>query len=241
MNKVIPLHRLVGNGPNPRTEWVVQSDFDGTISLHDVTDSLLQRFGRPGWQALEEAWEAGAIGSRECLTQQIALLDMDTTELDSHLDHVAIDPHFVNFVHMAQRQGVDVQVISDGLDYAIRRTLQTHGLGDLSVVANRLVSTGPRSWKLETPHTHAACPRASGNCKCERLREQKAMHGKVLYIGDGSSDFCVSAKADYVLAKDRLQVHCQQHGIPHATFGDFFDASVHLMMLITSNPRTKLA
>ena len=32
--------------------WMVQSDFDGTISLLDVTVTLLTRFGQSGWQAL---------------------------------------------------------------------------------------------------------------------------------------------------------------------------------------------
>ena len=61
MNKrIIDLH--------PATPgWMVQSDFDGTISVLDVTDSLLQRFGQPGWQELEDQWERGEIGSRECM------------------------------------------------------------------------------------------------------------------------------------------------------------------------------
>ena len=35
-----------------RAGWMVQSDFDGTISLLDVTDTLLNRFGKQGWQEL---------------------------------------------------------------------------------------------------------------------------------------------------------------------------------------------
>jgi 2-hydroxy-3-keto-5-methylthiopentenyl-1-phosphate phosphatase len=47
MNKRIPLY-LDTSAPG----WMVQSDFDGTISLLDVTDTLLTRFGKPGWQEL---------------------------------------------------------------------------------------------------------------------------------------------------------------------------------------------
>ena len=43
MNKRIPLY-LDTAAPG----WMVQSDFDGTISLLDVTDTLLNRFGKPG-------------------------------------------------------------------------------------------------------------------------------------------------------------------------------------------------
>ncbi|GKS92099.1 MtnX-like HAD-IB family phosphatase [Acidovorax sp. SUPP2539] len=210
--------------PATGSGWMVQCDFDGTISTEDVTDSLLQRFGRDGWEALEAAWERGEIGSRECMKGQVALLDMDRAELDAHLATIAVDPHFGAFVRAARERGMPVQVVSDGIDYAIHAVLERHGLGDLPVIANRLVQTGPRSWQLQSPWASAACARASGNCKCERLAEQRERHGRVLYVGDSTSDFCVSGRADFVLAKYKLIQHCVDHGIAHAAFTDFSQA-----------------
>ncbi|MDB5850409.1 MAG: phosphatase, partial [Rhodoferax sp.] len=140
------------------------------------------------------------------------------------------------FAQAAQARGMPVQVVSDGIDYAITRILASHGLGHLPVLANRLVQTGERSWQLQSPHASAACVRASGNCKCERLAEQRDVHGKVLFVGDGSSDFCVSGKADYVLAKARLIGHCQDQGIAHAAFTHFGEA-LALMQDITAPAR----
>ena len=239
MNKIFDIHPASTAATRaftkaPATGWMIQCDFDGTISVDDITDTLLQRFGRPGWQALEDAWEAGEIGSRECMKGQIALLDMDAAELDRHLDQLPIDPHFAAFVRAAQRRGMAVQVVSDGIDYAIRRILKAHGLGDLPVLANHLTQTGDREWRLQSPHASDACVRASGNCKCERLAEQQTQHGKVLFVGDGASDFCVSGKADFVLAKARLIGHCESQNIPHAPFVDFGDA-LALMEDITAS------
>src|SRR4051812_696807 len=163
------LPRLTG------ASWTIQCDFDGTISKDDVTDSLLQRFGRDGWQALEEAWERGDIGSREGMKGQIALLDMSREELDAHLAAMDIDPHFPAFVQRARALGITVQVVSDGIDLAIHAILQRNGLDDLPVFANHLVQAGPRLWQLQSPHASAACTRASGNCKCERLAERHAL------------------------------------------------------------------
>lgn len=205
--------------------WMVQSDFDGTISLVDVTDSLLQRFGMTGWAALEDAWERGDIGSLACMQGQVALLDMNQQELDAHLDGIAIDPGFADFVHAAQALGLPVQVVSDGIDYAIHHVLERHGLGHLEVVANRLVQLDTRRWALESPWASPHCKRASGNCKCERLAAQHAQATRVLYVGDSSSDFCVSHQADYVFAKYRLIDHCERHGIAHAPFHSFSDAT----------------
>ena len=208
--------------------WMVQSDFDGTISLLDVTDTLLQRFARPGWQALEDACERGDIGSRECMSGQVALLDMSADELRAHLDAIEIDPGFPAFVAQTRQRGIAVQVVSDGIDAAISHVLQRHGLGELEIIANHLVQTGARQWRLESPWASPRCTRASGNCKCERLAEQQAAHGHVLYIGDGSSDFCVSHRADFVLAKSKLAAYCASHGIPHARFAHFGQAAALL-------------
>lgn len=204
--------------------WIVQCDFDGTISVDDVTDSLLERFGRDGWRELEAAWERGDIGSRECMKGQIALLDMSEAQLLAHLDGMAVDPHFARFAQAAQQRGIAVQVVSDGLDRAIARILQRHGLGSLPVLANRLVQSGERQWTLQSPHADARCVRASGNCKCARAAEQQAQALRVLYIGDGTSDFCVAGKADIVLAKSGLIEHCRRNGIAHHPFTDFSEA-----------------
>lgn len=234
MNKRIPLHA-------PAASWMVQSDFDGTISLLDVTDTLLDRFGLPGWQALEHAWQRGEIGSRECMHGQVALLDMSEAQLRVHLDGIEIDPDFAAFVAVAQGRGVKVQVVSDGIDYAIRHVLARHGLGHLEVIANRLVPAGERRWRLESPWASANCARASGNCKCERLAEQRAQRARVLYVGDSTSDFCVSGKADFVLAKYKLIAHCQSQGIVHAAFENFAQATGLLHEVLRGTPVHEVA
>ena len=236
-HRTIALHRAPRASAPAGNGWMVQSDFDGTISLEDVTDSLLQRFGQPGWQALEDAWERGEIGSRACMQGQIALLDMSVGELQAHLATIAIDPHFPAFVQAARRLGMPVQVVSDGLDHVIRTVLELNGLGDLPVIANRLVQTGPRSWALESPYASERCARASGNCKCERLAEQQAVHGRVLYVGDSTSDYCVSGKADFVLAKYKLIDYCQSHGIAHAPFCTFDEATVLMAQVVHQEER----
>lgn len=221
MNELL---RQAPRDPNPSPPWVVQCDFDGTISIDDVTDSLLDRFGRDGWQALEAAWTRGEIGSRECMTRQVALLDMSEPELVAHLDRMTIDPHFAGFVARVRALGMTLQVVSDGLDRAITHILRGHGLQALPVFANQLLQVGERRWTLQSPHARAACVRASGNCKCARAAGEQALSRRVLYIGDGSSDFCVSGKVDRVLAKAGLIGHCRAQGIAHRPFSDFGEA-----------------
>ncbi|WP_238889007.1 MtnX-like HAD-IB family phosphatase [Achromobacter insuavis] len=211
------------------SDWTILCDFDGTISHQDVTDTLLVRYGRPGWEALEEAWERGDIGSRDCMSQQVALLDMSASELQESLGRITIDPGFHRFVRQARHLGMEVHVISDGLDHAISTVLSREGLGQIPIVANRLLPAGPRRWKLETPWAQAGC--ASANCKCGQLEAHREAGRRILYVGDGTSDFCVSTNADYVLAKAWLLDYCREKKLPHSSFVDFDEALPHLSSL----------
>jgi len=222
---VTPTGRTTGRLP----AWTIQCDFDGTISRQDVTDTLLTRYGLPGWQALEDAWEQGEIGSRECMRKQVALLDMSSAELHASLASIELDPGFVNFANEAQALGIGLQIVSDGLDYAISTILAREGLV-LPILANRLLPAGPRRWRLETPWEQPGC--ASANCKCSHLLEPYDLGQRVLYIGDGSSDFCVSDKAGFVLAKSKLLTHCREKGIAHAAFTDFDEALERLHAIV---------
>ncbi len=212
------------HGTPPNASWRILCDFDGTISLQDVTDCLIEKFGRPGCAELEAQWESGRIGSRACLSGQVALLDATREQIDACLDDIRIDAGFMAFIELAREQNVDVQIISDGLDYSIERILRRHDLADLPVVANHLVQVTERRWRLEFPHYRTSCRQASGNCKCASVSLARQSHERILFIGDGSSDFCASGQADFVLAKDRLVGYCREHQIAHAAIADFRDA-----------------
>ena len=49
-------------------------DFDGTITLEDVVDRVLDRFASGEWKKVEREWVEGKIGSRECLSRQMSLV-----------------------------------------------------------------------------------------------------------------------------------------------------------------------
>lgn len=206
------------------TQWTILCDFDGTVSVEDITDSVLERFGRPGWQAIEQAWRRGEIGSHDCMAQQVALLEASREEMDAHLDNMSIDRAFVHFVAAAREAGMPLAIVSDGLDYAIRRILGNNGLGDLPIIANRLEAVAAREWQLEFPYGNADCRVAAGNCKCSCAGRARTEQRRVLLIGDGASDFCVAGEADLVFAKHRLIEHCRSAGIPYVPITGFADA-----------------
>lgn len=200
--------------------WNVICDFDGTITPFDVTDAVLSRFAAPEWQDIEEDWLAGRITAKQCMEKQVALLHASPRELDEFLDNVPLTPGFAEFIAYCEAVGRSILVVSDGLDYSIKRILAGHGLRDIPVIANRLVAEGRSRYRLEFPYGQPGCE--SGVCKCAVA---SALGGKSLLIGDGHSDCCLARNASFVLARESKSLLgvCEQNAYPHLPYVDFFD------------------
>jgi 2,3-diketo-5-methylthio-1-phosphopentane phosphatase len=195
-------------------------DFDGTVVRQDATDLILERFALPEWRDVEQDWVAGRIGSRECLARQIDLVRASDHDLDGVIAELEVDPGFPSFVSLCHDRGFDVVVGSDGLDRIIAPVLKRCGLS-LPFVSNRLSSIGGSRWRIDFPHFDAACEVSNGTCKCAILGRAPVL---TMLVGDGRSDFCVAARAKWVLAKGQLAHHCRQAQIPHVPIDGLTDA-----------------
>ena len=217
--------------PTSVSGWTILCDFDGTISVEDVIDSLLARFGGPGGDVLEQDWRAGRIGSRQCMAGLVDLLRMTRAEFDGHLAGLDIDPAFPVFVGAARKLDVPIRVVSDGLDLAIRQILGRYGLGDLPLAANQLApAESPGRWRLTSPFQADHC--RSGTCKCACVAQAQSGGARTLLIGDGASDFCAADRADFVFAKHELMTHCRAAGIHSVPITGFEDALALLPKLL---------
>ena len=110
-------------------------------------------------------------------------------------------------------------IVSDGMDYPIKRILNRHGLRHVPVVANRMVYR-EGAYRLEFPYGREGCP--SGVCKCG-VAEAVSADSKTLLIGDGLSDCCLARSASFTLARQgRPCTAAAAEGYPYFTYLDFF-------------------
>jgi 2-hydroxy-3-keto-5-methylthiopentenyl-1-phosphate phosphatase len=202
-------------------------DFDGTIATSDVTDVLLEVFAAPGWYDIEAQWLTGLIGSADCMARQVALLRCSRVAIDRLLDAVDIDPGFAGFVAFCRERDIELTIVSDGLDYAVARILARAGLGDLSIIANRLMFVAHDRYAMLSPHASPACRSGAGTCKCRAAGgadpEKPGDSRTTILIGDGRSDYCAAGAVDFVFAKSGLLGHCRANGISHLPYSNFFE------------------
>jgi 2,3-diketo-5-methylthio-1-phosphopentane phosphatase len=202
---------------------VVFLDFDGTITLRDATDAILEAFADRRWLEIEEAWVAGRIGSRECLTAQIDLMTATQEQIDGVLDGLDVDPGLARLMDVCATSHLPVHIISDGFDYCITRILSRPDrrfqslLSGSPIVSSTLRRDGAR-WRAAFPHPVETCAHGCATCKpaaMERLNPTKAL---TVFVGDGFSDRHAAACADVVFAKDKLATFCEQASIPYIPF-----------------------
>ena len=207
-------------------------DFDGTISIGDVTDQILARFADPAWETIEADWIAGRITAAECMRAQIGLIRASDCDLEDALDALELDPGFPEFAHWCERRGLSLTIVSDGVDFFIRRILSRHGLGRLPVISNQMASSR-RGRTLHQPWLRNGCAAGSGVCKCEVVTAPTSSPDATLvFVGDGRSDFCVSGRADILFAKSALADYARARGQPHHIFATFDDVRQRLAMIL---------
>ena len=215
----------------------VYVDFDGTITSQDVGNAFFVRFGGPRCQDIVAEYRNGTLSAAECFRRETAALGvLDLEEADAFLDSQEVDSTFAGFAAYCAERKYPLTVVSDGLDYYIRRILDREGLGQLTVYANSFTTVSGRTdgnsvMNVGFPYSDEVCDRC-GCCKRNILLTRSSESDCIVYIGDGYSDRCPVQYADIVFARGDLQTYCQHKNISYYLYSSFLDVSARLERLM---------
>jgi 2-hydroxy-3-keto-5-methylthiopentenyl-1-phosphate phosphatase len=206
----------------PVEKTLILCDFDGTASPVDVGNRLLDRFTGDGWEEIDRDYCAGRIGSRAAYMKIAPLLrGTRTNMLEYVLAVAALDKDFEYFYHLCRQNGIDVKIVSDGLDFYIEALLVKHGLKEVEYHANCAVFEEDDRVSFEFPGVSDDCGRC-GNCKRTILERCRPAYSRIIYIGDSYSDICPARDADLVYAKTVLYARYSNNG-NHCIYFENFD------------------
>ncbi len=219
-------------------------DFDGTLSVKDTIDDMLEHFADPSWEDIEQSWLNGEINAVECMTQQVRMVKSDNITLEGFFRGIQLDATFVPFYkHISQF--AKVAIVSDGLDHAVKVAMRNAAMPDIPVYANHLHFT-PDGLDISFPNKVEGCAGGNGTCKCaiaQNLSLESSgtfgAGGPVVLIGDGKSDACLAGRADIVFAKGSLIKHCEKNNIQHHKFQTFADVLAKVKTWPQNLPQVK--
>jgi 2-hydroxy-3-keto-5-methylthiopentenyl-1-phosphate phosphatase len=205
-------------------------DYDGTISLTDVTDLVMAEHAPGVWEEASAAYDAGLMGSRRLMAWEMNLVEADPDALLATAAAQPHDPGFAPFVRHAQAAGIPVEVVSDGFGFFIEPALERLGVGDVPVITARTTFEGRRA-SIAFPNGHPTC-RVCGTCKRERVLAHRAAGRQVVFIGDGESDRYAAGYSDIVFAKRALVRICLEAGWPFHRWTEFSEIDAWLAATI---------
>lgn len=206
---------------------VVFCDFDGTVTCEDTLVLLLDRFGRPrpdgsGWRTIEDDPE---LPENRKLQAEMDLLFITWPRALEYL-HTAVRLRdgFDEFHDRLHRAGIPLRLVSGGFVEIIEAFLPARRYPGLEVLANRVRITDGRWLVLpaETPRISRLC----NHCKSWHLGTHPG--AELVYIGDGSTDFCPAGQVPHAFARDGLSDHLDHIGRPWHAWNDFNDITRRL-------------
>jgi HAD superfamily phosphoserine phosphatase-like hydrolase len=194
-------------------------DYDGTISLTDVSDKILYSFIGDQYAQDDAQYSSGLVGSRTLFSSQVKLLPSDPGPIIAIAEAQPHDPTFAPFVRRALELEVPVEVVSDGFGFFIEPALRRLGVPEIPIITARTLFGGGRV-SMEFPNGHPGCF-VCGTCKRQRVLAHQAAGRTVAFVGDGESDRYAAAYSDLIFARDDLVSLCRREGWPFAPWLDF--------------------
>lgn len=202
---------------------LILCDFDGTISIRDTGYLLVNRFSLGEWQTIDREYREGKIGSKEAYSSIAKMLNGDEASVLRYLRrHSDIDPHFKTFYRYCLEHGIDVKIVSDGLDFYIRAILNAHDLPEIPYYANSARFLKKGGIRISFPHSNEECG-LCGTCKMQIVRSHRNAYDRIFFVGNGFSDRCAAREADLAFAKDSLYPYCIDQDISCHFFENFHD------------------
>jgi 2-hydroxy-3-keto-5-methylthiopentenyl-1-phosphate phosphatase len=199
-------------------------DFDGTITQTDIGEHMFLKFGDPKKsQSIINEWIARKINSKTVWIELCKTVkNFREAEFDNFLETIEIDPYFIEFVEYCKVKEFPIVILSDGLDYYIKKVSKKFNFENLTLFSNKLSFDEDNNLIPTFPFTDEECIECA-NCKRNHILNSSNEEDITIYIGDGYSDTCAAEHCDFIFAKRSLLKYCEKNRVPYYPFNTFED------------------
>ena len=215
---------------------IVLCDFDNSAVKENVAELLLDRFSSEGpLQDQRQQVRRRELTLKDYQECAFSLVREERETLKQYsAEHATLREGFVELAEYCKERGIELAIVSCGLDFYVEGVLERHGLEEIPYYAVEVNFSG-QGMGYTYRYTKPDC-QDWGTCKCRVLEQYRNQSHQVIYVGDGRSDLCVAQKADLVLARTQLLEFCQDKGIPHRPLRDFHDVIDELEQRTHASP-----
>jgi 2-hydroxy-3-keto-5-methylthiopentenyl-1-phosphate phosphatase len=208
---------------------LVQCDFDGTITEEDTSFLLLDAFAQGDWRRLLQEYKEHRISVGEFNTKAFAMVKEDkTTLLEELKGRVKVRAGFHELMNYCLKKGFRLVIVSNGLDFYIEAVLKGLGLDSIEVHAAQ-ASFHPEGIKVQYVGPDGKI--LDDGFKEAYIKSFLKLGYRVIYVGNGDSDFPPAKYAHHVFATGKLPAHCRENNLKYKPFENFIDIVRYIDLL----------
>jgi 2-hydroxy-3-keto-5-methylthiopentenyl-1-phosphate phosphatase len=216
--------------PNNKNKLLFQSDFDGTITVEDISFIILDKYARGDWRRILQDYKSGQIKVGEFNRRAFALVSEDQETLEKYvLANYQLRPGFKTLLSYCSKNGIRFVITSNGLDFYIRAILKHVNIDSLEVYSARTVFGNEH---LETEYLSP-----DGNAIDDGFKEAYSRHFiengyDIIYAGNGASDAPAASLAKHVFATESLVDVLEKAKKPFSPFKDLNEVANNIKKVI---------
>ena len=200
---------------------LVQCDFDGTVTEEDTSFFLLDAFAQGDWRRLLREYKEHKISVGEFNTKAFAMVEVDKpTLLEALKGKVKVRAGFHELVNYCLKNGFKLVIVSNGLDFYIKAVLKDLALENIEVHAAQ-ASFHPEG--MEVQYMGPDGERLEDGVKEAYTKSFLKLGYRVIYVGNGDSDFAPAKYAHHVFATGDLLAYCRENNLNYKPFENFTD------------------
>jgi len=198
---------------------LVQCDFDGTVTIDDVSFKLLDAYADKIWRQLFSEYEDGKMTVGQFNRRAFSMVKADKESLlEVAREHMITRPGFRQMVDSCRKKGFRFVIVSNGLAFNIEEILKDIGLVDIEIFAAQT------HFQPEGLQVQYIGP--DGNPLDKAFKDIYAnfflrQGYRVIYVGNGTSDLSPARKCHHVFATGTLLKHCKRTNLTCTPFEDF--------------------
>jgi 2-hydroxy-3-keto-5-methylthiopentenyl-1-phosphate phosphatase len=205
---------------------IIQCDFDGTVTEDDISFILLDAFTKGDWRTINKQHSEGKITVGQFNERAFGLVRASKKAMLDYLkDKVKVRPGFQKLVELCQQKGIRLVIVSNGLEFYIKRILEDMGLYNLEYHA---AETRFHANKLKVRYIGPDGSVVDSGYKEKYVNKYLNEGYNVVYIGNGSSDLSPARGAHQIFATESLLEHCQRSGLTCIPFTSFLEINLVL-------------
>ncbi len=198
---------------------LVQCDFDGTITEEDVSFIMLDTFADGDWRQLFREYEEGKISVGHFNTAAFAMVKADRQSLlEIVKDKIKVRPGFHQLVDYCRRRGFRFVIVSNGLDFYIKKILRDAGLEDIEVFSAK-TQFHPEGLKVQYIGPDGS--QLNNDFKAAYVNSFLREGYRIIYAGNGNSEIAPAKMCSHIFATGALLAYCQQTNLGCIPFTDF--------------------